>query len=84
MLQNRNLILAVLGFFVIAVVVALFAGFEYAIVALLVGAMCVGGVAVASFVAVKADAPFSPDESTEAGDSSQHSNVSSAVQHAPR
>lgn len=84
MLKNRNLIFAVLGFFVLAVVVALFAGWEYALVTLLVGAMCVGGVAVASFVADKADAPFSPDDSQEAGDSSQHSTVSSAVQHAPR
>ena len=52
--------------------------------ALLVGAMCVGGVAVASFVADKADAPFSSDEGTETGESAQHSHVSSAVDHAPR
>lgn len=84
MTQSRNLILAVLGFCVLAILVALFAGFAYALVALLVGALCVGGVAVASFVADKTDAPFSPDDSAESGDSAQHSRISSAVDHAPR
>lgn len=80
MRQNRNLILTVVAFGLLATALGLLASWPYALVALLVGALCVGGVSVASFVAQKADAPFSPEDSeTPAGDTTQHSDVSSAA-----
>lgn len=80
MRQNKNLLLAVAVFGLLAAGLGLFASWPYALVTLLVGALCVGGVAVAGFVAHKADAPFAADDSaTAAGDTTQHSDVTSAA-----
>lgn len=84
MKRSQNLILTVLGFALVAVLLGLFASPAYALVALLVGAIVVAAVAIAAKVVAVGDAPFAQDSQTPAGDTTQHSDVSSAVSHAPR
>ena len=62
-----------------AALVALFAGIGYAIVTLLVGLIIIGGLASGWLVARAEEAPFAQDgDETEAGDTPEHSEVSSA------
>lgn len=62
-----------------AALVALFAGLGYAIVTLLVGLIIVGGLSSGWLVARAEETPFEQDEQgTAAGDTPEHSDVSSA------
>jgi hypothetical protein len=62
----------------VVAVVALFAGTSYALVALLLGVVIIGGLAAGGVVAQADEAPFETDEATEAGDTPEHSSSSSA------
>ena len=62
-----------------AALVALFAGTGYAVVTLLIGLIIVGGLSSGWLVARAEEAPFSQqDDETPAGDTPEHSDVSSA------
>ena len=77
--------LPTLLFIALAAIVASFAGTGYAIVTLLIGLVILGGLAAGYGVAKADEAPFAADEGddTPAGDTPEHSTVSSAVSHAP-
>ena len=74
----KKALIPVVGLILAAVLVALTAGLAYGVMALLVGLVIIGGLAAGYGVAQADDAPFATDDSTAAGDSSQHSEVSSA------
>lgn len=62
-----------------AALVALFAGIGYAIVTLLIGLIIIGGLTSGWLVARAEEAPFAQDgDETAAGDTPEHSDVSSA------
>jgi len=63
--------------FVVAAVVAVFAGIAYGVVALLVGLVVIGGLAAGYGVAQADEAPFSEDDGSPAGDTPEHSDVPS-------
>jgi len=84
MARSRYLITTVLVFCLFAALLGLFAGPAYALVAVLVGAIVAAAVAIAAKVASVGDAPFAHDDGAALGDTSQHSDVSSAVNQAPR
>lgn len=62
----------------VAAIVALFAGISYAIMALVLGVVIIGGLAAGSVVATADEAPFESDDATAAGDTPEHSSASSA------
>jgi hypothetical protein len=69
----------------VAALVALFAGISYALMALLLGVVIMGGLAAGTVVATADDAPFETDDSaTAAGDTPEHSDVSSAPERSTR
>ncbi len=73
------------GLVLAAVIVASFAGIGYAVVTVLIGLVILGGLAAGYGVAKADETPFSPSEdTTAAGDTPEHSEVTSAVSHAPR
>ena len=82
--RSRNLIVTVLAFCLVAVLLGFLASPAYALVALLVGAIVVAAIAIAAKVVAVGDAPFAQDDETAVGDTTQHSDESSAVSHAPR
>jgi hypothetical protein len=63
---------------VVVVLLALTAGWAYAVVAVLVAVAIVGGAAAGTRLARRGRVPFASDASTPLGDSSEHSSVSSA------
>ncbi|HEX8101454.1 MAG TPA: hypothetical protein VF533_02485 [Solirubrobacteraceae bacterium] len=67
----------------VAALVAAVAGTGYAVVALLIGLVIIGGLAAGYGVAQADDAPFATSPDTPAGDTPEHSDVSSAVSHSP-
>ena len=74
--------LALIG---VAALVAAFAGLAYALMVLLLGVVIMGGLAAGTVVATADDAPFESDDSdTAAGDTPEHSDVSSADTHSTR
>ncbi len=77
--------LPALVFILLAAAVASFAGLGYAIVTILIGLVILGGLAAGYGVAKADEAPFATGEGddTPAGDTPEHSSVSSAVSHAP-
>ncbi len=76
--------LPALAFIVLAAIVASFAGTGYAVVTILIGLVIPGGLAAGYGVAKADEAPFATsDDDTPAGDTPEHSPVSSAVSHTP-
>jgi len=78
-------ILPVVALVAAAALVAVTAGLAYAAVALLVGLVILGGLAAGYGVAKADEVPFSTDEgASPLGDTTEHSDVTSAVPHPPR
>ena len=71
-------VLPVVGLVLAAALVGLVAGVGYAVVTLLIGLVIIGGLAAGYGVAVADEAPFATSPGTPAGDTPEHSDVSSA------
>lgn len=67
----------------VAALAAAFAGTGYAIVTILIGFVILGGLAAGWGVAKADEAPFATSGDAPAGDTPEHSDVSSAVSHTP-
>ena len=76
-------VLPAAGLILLTALVAAVAGTGYAVVTVLIGLVIIGGLLAGYGVAQADDAPFATSGDTPAGDTPEHSDVSSAVSHAP-